>query len=94
MTDSRKIYRYKLNLLDEPTLLMPEGAEVLSVGPPRGYPDALDLWALVEPKNVLKPYRFLIVGTGNSIPDGLGRFIGTVTMNSGVHIFHVFEAAS
>jgi hypothetical protein len=93
MTDSRKIYRYQLSLLDEPTLSMPEGAEVLSVGPPRGYLTELDLWALVEPENVEKERRFLIVGTGNPIPDGLGRFIGTVTMNSGVHIFHVFEAS-
>lgn len=88
-----KIYRYRLSITDEPRVLMPHKAQVLSVGPPRDEGDDLDLWAIVDPHDtdlVLREFR--AVGTGNPMPEDCGRFVGTVPVYGGTLIFHVFEA--
>lgn len=89
------IYRYRLPITDRPTLDLPEGAEVLSVGPPRDERDELDLWALLDPRNnsMMGRRDFRIVGTGNPVPADIGVFIGSVTTNGGSLVWHVFEAA-
>lgn len=93
MTD-RRVFRYRLDIADRPTVELPIDAEVLSVGPPRDGSDQLDLWALVhvdEPQTV--PSHFRVVGTGNPVPDDCGRFVGTVPTHGGALIWHVFEVA-
>ncbi len=91
------IYRYRLPIIDCPTLLLPEGARVLSVGPPRDDRDELDLWALVDAANDTTMGRlrrdFRIVGTGNPVPPDVGPFIGTVPTHGGALVWHVFEMA-
>ena len=90
----KKVYRYELELTDEPAVHMPIGAEVLSVSTERGH---LECWALVdvpglpghEPRTELREFR--VVGTGNPAPDDLGRFLGTVMELGGALVFHVFE---
>jgi len=89
---ARVIYRYRLAITDFPEVVMPAGAKVLSVGPPRDGQDfPLDLWALVDPAAPLAPRPFRVVGTGNPMPPDCGRFVGTVPVYDGRLIFHVFE---
>jgi hypothetical protein len=90
---SSRIFRYRLPITDTPDVLLPAGAEVLSVGPPRDDSADLDLWALVDPAAPSRPRSFRIVGTGNPMPSDCGRFVGTVPVLGGKLIFHVFEAA-
>lgn len=93
--DNRVIYRYALQVDDFPEIIMPHGAQVLSVAPDRGGRQAqIDLWALVDPMAELEPREFRVVGTGNQTPTDLGRFIGTVALLGGSFIGHVFEAAT
>lgn len=92
------IWRFPLPITDMPTLNLPAGSKVLSVGPPRGPElysnDGMDLWALVDPTAAPEPRSFRVVGTGNPMPPDAGRFVGTVPSHGGALIWHVFEAAS
>lgn len=94
----RTIWRYQLPIIGTAPLDMPEGAQVLSVGPPRD-PDnyKLDLWAVIDPRNDTPmgrvPRHFHIVGTGNPIPANAGAYVGTTHSHDGALIWHVFEVA-
>lgn len=93
---SKAIFRYRLEITDEPNVMMPVGADVLSVGPPRDGGSRLDLWArvdmLLDGSPIPDEYReFRIVGTGHPMPNDCGRFIGTVPTHGGVFIWHIFE---
>jgi hypothetical protein len=91
--DSREtIYRYHLTLTDYPQVIMPVGAQVLSVAAARHGP-GIDIWALVDPAAPKEVRKFRIIGTGNPTSGGLGRFIGTVSTYEGALIWHVFESA-
>lgn len=90
---TRRIFRYRLKITDAPEVLLPRGAQTLSVGPPRDGSDELDLWVLVDPNEPVGLIEFRVVGTGNPMPDDCGRFIGTVPVLGGALIFHVFEVA-
>ncbi len=91
-----RILRYRLALADAVDVVLPKGAVVLSVGPPRDGADQLDMWAAVAeyPGLGQEARSFRLIGTGNPMPDDCGRFIGTVPLYNGRLIFHVFEAVA
>jgi hypothetical protein len=94
---SKVIFRYRLDIADNPKVDLPAGAEVLSVGPPRDGADLLDLWALVHGDSHIRltsAREFRIFGTGHPMPDDPGRFVGTVPTHEGRFIWHVFEVTS
>ncbi len=71
---------------------MPSGAHVLSA---HGQRDEVCIWALVDPERPVEGRRFWVLGTGD-ITDpavSLGAFIGTVLLDGGDYVLHVFEAA-
>lgn len=65
---------------------MPYDARVLSVGVQRG---KVCVWALVDPDMPKVLHPFVIVPTGEQMPDH-GRFLGTVMLR-GFLVFHVFD---
>jgi hypothetical protein len=95
----KSIYKYVLNIEDEPSILMPMGAQILSVDaqmdPSRvGDHEQLCLWALVDPEAIPEGRHFRIYGTGHPVEEAdlaNSRFIGTVPMMNGSLIWHVFE---
>jgi hypothetical protein len=89
---ANRIFRYPLPITDSVRIDMPAGAEPISVGPPRNGAEDLDMWAIVDPNSPAAPRTFLVVGTGNPIPDGCARFVGTVVTHGGALVWHVFEA--
>jgi hypothetical protein len=86
----KAIYKYPLSVTDEQHILMPEGAEVLSVQTQHGEPF---LWALVKTDKPNRRRTFHIYGTGNPVPDDeeASRFIGTFQILGGGFVGHVFE---
>lgn len=67
---------------------MPRGSRVLTVA---GQNDEICLWAQVDteaPKHVRK---YVIVGTGHSIPEGDMRYVGTAHLYTGQLVLHIFE---
>jgi hypothetical protein len=90
---TRRVWKFEVRL-DGPRfeLLMPKGAEVLSC---QRQDESVCVWALVDPapKNARETRGFLVVLTGQPIPERLGRFIGTVQFSETpmTWVFHVFE---
>lgn len=85
----KTIYKYKLQTTDEQQILMPKGAEILTVQLQDGEPQ---LWALVETNNQPTKRYIEIFGTGNPII-GIGprKYIATYQLRGGALVFHVFE---
>lgn len=86
----RSIYKYQIRHEDEQVVMLPKGAEILSVQIQSG---VLVLWAIVFTKNETEPRVIEIYGTGSSFPT-IGQFerkyISTVQDNLGL-VWHVFE---
>ena len=88
----KTIWKYQLRP-DVQTIMMPEGAEVLSVDTdPSGFPCA---WALVDDdKPKTHGTKIVVFGTGHPIPDdelSNSRFLGTFVMRHERLVFHAFE---
>lgn len=82
------IYKYPAPIDDEFTVMMPEGAEVLTVQMQGKSPQ---IWARVD---IDKPLRFRAFhwrGTGHDAA-GLGRYVGTIQDHW--LVFHLFEGAT
>lgn len=83
----RTIWKFVLRIERGPQRIdMPHGAEVLSA---QMQGDALTLWALCEPEKGPTRRTFAVYGTGFSMPDACGKFIGTV--QDGHLAWHLFE---
>jgi hypothetical protein len=78
------IWRFPLEI--EQVVVMPEDAELLSVGNQNG---ELCLWAKCVESKRRVGRRILVYGTGNPIRD-LGLYVGTAIFNR--FVWHVFDA--
>jgi len=79
---------WKFELPIEGTIEMPIGAEILGVQVQRDEPR---LWAMVDPSAPKEKRQFKIYGTGHTMPDNPGKYVGTFQIAEGTFIFHVFE---
>ena len=84
---AHRIWKYPLELFDRQSLSMPAGAQPLSVQVQDG---ALFLWAYVDPSRAADPRQVRIIGTGRPIEYNPGRYVGTVQMEGGALVWHVF----
>ena len=89
------VWKYKLTP-ELCTLEMPAGATVLHVDAQRhsgmdGVWDDACLWALVDPQAPTEPREFLTVGTGHGIAPAPLQHLGSLLMDGGSLVFHVFE---
>lgn len=85
------IYKY---ILKDPknTISMPKGARIISVDEQRG---DICAWAVLDTKQTIKEDKVIYVfGTGWETEKDLFNlgFLGTVKIDGGRYIFHVFEA--
>ncbi|MEC7161165.1 MAG: hypothetical protein VXW57_05065 [Pseudomonadota bacterium] len=67
---------------------MPAGARVLHVDMQGAEPV---MWARVNPSADIVRRRFYCAATGETLPRNAGGWIGTLKMQGGALIFHVFE---
>ena len=85
----RKVFKYDIPVDDRPSVSLPKGAQILSVGA-QGL--GIKLWALVDPSETnAEVHQLRVVGTGHTIVDGDLVFLGTVMFHDGALVFHVFE---
>jgi hypothetical protein len=88
---------WKYTLKPVVTLDIPMGAEILTI---REQGEDICLWALVDPEAEKEPRRFLVVGTGHTVPDPDEgpeislRYIGSAHLQRGSLVFHAFEVFS
>lgn len=81
------VLKYRFDLTDRQTIRAPEGAQTLSVQMQDG---KLTMWMLVDPEKPEEDMVFNVVGTGMTVPDGGGYYVGTVQM-SAAFVVHVFR---
>lgn len=87
----RTIWKETLKVQSEQIIIVPEGAEPLSVQMQNGHPR---IWFMCDPTQGKVNRTIRIVGTGHDFNEAeLGRFIDTFQIDNGVYIFHVFEAS-
>lgn len=83
------VYKYMLGQVS--AIKMPKGAQILTV---KEQGDEIFLWALVDPLAESEQRNFVVFGTGHEIydyaEDGM-KYLGTVHLDSGRLVFHVFE---
>jgi len=85
----KKIYKYPVEVADVQTILLPIGAQILSVQEQKGKPY---IWAIVNPETDSEPRRFRLYGTGHNIEtDNVLKYIGTFQLLCGRLVFHLFE---
>lgn len=86
----KRVFKYPIPIIDQPQILLPIGAKVLHVGEQH---DDMMLWALVDDAETRwEPREFRVLGTGHSFngDDFYSVYIGTVIMQRGALVFHVF----
>jgi hypothetical protein len=84
----KRVFKYSLAFEDINILEMPVGAEILCAQTQRDTPC---IWALVDPFAPRTKRRFRVAGTGHPIEDAIKAYIGTVQIDGGSLVFHVFE---
>lgn len=80
------IWKYKID--GDNIVLMPRGAQILDM---QNQNDNVVIWALVDTANPPEERRFRIFGTGQSMENHPGAYIGTAQSHSGNIVLHVFE---
>lgn len=94
----KTIWKFQAPIKDTTEVYMPKGAKVLTVqiqGHDRVGACPI-IWALVDNMAEMEPRRFAWRGTGHdALRDGdeveAGMYVGTVQMESGKLVFHLFE---
>ncbi len=82
------IWKFPLELTNEQTLEMPDGAEILCLQLQHGIPT---IWAKVDPDGYKVKRQVRIFGTGHPIrPTASTKYVGTFQAEGGLLIFHVF----
>ena len=71
------------------TILLPKGAEILTVHSQDG---AAVMWAIVDQSLPGEYRRFINLGTGQVVPSGDLRYIGSFGLDGWSLVGHLFEA--
>ena len=79
---------WKWNLQPVTTINMPVGAQILTAQEQGG---GVALWALVDPGAQKHNRTFSVYATGQTHHDNPGLYIGTVQVQGGAIVLHVFE---
>ena len=79
---------YKYSLEDNHTVMLPAGAELLTVQAQHG---SIYVWALVDIAMGVEPRTIRIFGTGHILPDTALRYISTIQLDGGAIALHAFE---
>lgn len=84
------IWKFPFEIDDLVRIEMPIGAVVLGLSLQYDKPYLL---AMVDPCSPKEIREFVIIGTGNQMPDHVGKYIGSFQMYGGLFVWHVFERA-
>jgi len=82
-----KIFKYPLQITNTQRISTFYGAKILCV---QMQNDTPCLWVLVEPIEEIEERVICMYGSGHDI-EAPGEYIGTVQVNGGALVFHVFE---
>ena len=83
-----QIWKYPLSSDAVQDILMPKGAEILTVQTQGETPC---LWAQVDERALLEPRRIRVYGTGHPMQGPVGKYMGTFQIHGGALVFYVYE---
>lgn len=85
----KTVYKFPLMSAQRQPIVLTRGAEVLSAQMQR---DVLCLWVLMDPDAVNVEREVTVAGTGHALTNDASKdiFVGTVQMEGGALVFHVF----
>jgi hypothetical protein len=88
MTES--IWKFPLEVTDEQSVSMPEGAEIIALQIQREVPC---VWAIVDPQKKPEKRFFRTFGTGQPLFEVMShyKYIGSYQISNGNFVGHVFE---
>jgi hypothetical protein len=84
----KTIWKWNIAVTDRQTVNIPEGGEILDV---QVQGASMCIWVLVNPDAQAKPRTLYVYGTGHTLPDYPGRYVGTFQIAKGSLVFHLFE---
>ena len=88
MTETFAVWKYEIEITDYFDLQIPEGSTILSVQVQERTPC---LWALVNPNNPKRTYKFRLAGPGHPVKiEESDNYLGTFQMQGGALVFHLF----
>lgn len=85
----KTIHKYEVTALEDFTVQMPQGAEVLTV---QVQGAAVCMWARIDTDRPLGTYRFGVHGTGHELTEftATAPYVGTFQLGGGALVFHLF----
>lgn len=87
----KSIWKFPLETSDEQEVTMPAGSQILCV---QMQGQMMCLWAKVDQYTTERERRHILIrGTGHRLDGNEGLYIGTVQMQGGALVWHVFEEA-
>lgn len=88
---ARIIHRYEWNGKSPSIDIdMPKGAMPIAVKADQGY-KTFSVWAVVDLGQPVTPRKFVALQDKATVPNGNVSFIGTVMLDEGYTVLHVFE---
>jgi len=85
----KRVFKYPLKALEKQIVAIPLGAQILCAQVQHGN---ICLWAFVDPEESPQERTIRIFGTGHNVAMDLDlAYIGTVQVEGGSFVFHVFE---
>lgn len=88
----KTIWKFPIPVTDSWVIEVPKGAVFLNVAESE-VPATISLWAEVDPEQPLVPRMFVVLGTGNQMPEGIHlRHVSTVRDRQ--FVWHVYEVVS
>lgn len=85
----KTIWKFKLNVVDKESVVIPQGAQFLDAQMQGG---VLTLWAVVDPHANIAKKTVYVRGTGHDMPEEDVEHIGTVQERAHALVWHVFIA--
>lgn len=88
-----KIWRQTINITDRQTLAGPGLRRVLAVDNSRNDLEAwgiAEVWFEVSPGQPERSIDLIIVGTGHTVPDDAGDYIGHLIADGGTFVWHFY----
>lgn len=85
----KTVFKYTAPLAERITLLVPHSSKLLHIDTDTRDPDALAFWYEVDTRAGAWENRFVIVGTGQVIPDDANGHVASV--KTGAFIWHIYK---
>lgn len=91
MSQNQQVHKFELRLQDRQVI---KGHPVVRWLTVQVQHETICAWAVVDTTRAIVETEILILGTGHWLSGHEGRHLGTVQLNTGDLVFHVFEAAT